>query len=473
MATGNISSPGLGSNLDIKTLVGNLMALETRPLVALDTKEAALQSQISFLGGIKGALSGFQSAARSLETLVAKSNFRATATDANVLVPATSEAVGAGVYAVTVTDIAQSQRLATPGQASKTAAIGAGAATTLSFTFGTISGGTLDANGVYAGAAFAGSGATAVTVDIDSTSNTLEGIRDAINAAAIGVQASIVNDGSGTPYRLVLNGANTGLGKSMKIEVTGDSAISGLLSYDAAGTQNLSQLQAARNATLTVDGVPITSADNAVTGVIEGLTFVVKAAGSSTVTVGRDTTQISAAIAQLVKTYNDTSKAVGDATAKGAVLQGSTGTVSILTRLRSEIGSIRSGLGDYQSLSQLGISFQRDGTLTLDTAKLGTALSANYADASAFLKNFSGAVSSLTTSMLGENGSLKAQTDGLTRSIGGIAERRVVLSRRLEAVEQRYLAQFTALDTLIASMKQTSSFLEQQLANLPKINNDR
>jgi flagellar hook-associated protein 2 len=467
MATGNISSPGLGSNLDVTTLVNNLMSFESRPLTLLDTKEAALQAQISLLGTLKGGLSAFQSANDTLKSLVAKSSFKATASDATVLTPTASETVGAGVYAVSVTNIAQSQRIGTAGQASQTAAIGLGGATTISFTFGTISGGTLDTNGIYTGATFTGSGATAVNVSIDSTNNTLEGIRDAINAANAGVTANIVNDGSGTPWRLILNANGTGAAKSMKIDVSGESAISSLLSYDPAGTQNLNQLQAAQDAKLTVDGIPITSATNAVTGVVAGLTFNLKAPGNSTVSVGRDYTQITTAVTSLVKTYNDAATAFAAATAKGAGLQGNSGVVGTLNSLRNQIGMLRPGLGSFQSLSQLGIQFQRDGLLTLDTSKLTGALNTDYAGVSALLGKFTGSMSTTTKTMLGESGSLTAQTNGITRSIDAIDSQRERISRRLEAVQARYLAQFTALDSMISSMKSTSSFLEQQLANIP------
>jgi len=473
MATGNISSPGLGSNLDVTTLVNNLMAFEQRPLTLLNAKEATLQAQVSLLGGIKGALSGFQGANDALKSLVGRTNFKATASDGNVATATVSDTVGAGVYAVSVTNIAQAQRIGAAGQASQTAAIGLGGATTVSFTFGTISGGSLDAGGIYTGAAFTGSGATAVTVSIDQTNNTLEGIRDAINAANAGVTASIVYDGSATPYRLVVNATGTGAARSMKIEVSGDSAISDLLAYDPAGTQKLNQLQAAQDAVLTVDGIPITSAGNSVTGVVEGLTFSLKAPGNSTVTVARDYGPITAAVTSLVKTYNDASAAIATSTAKGAGLQGNAGVVGTLNRLRTEIGALRPGLGSFQSLSQLGIQFQRDGTLTLDTGKLTSALNADYTGVTAVLGRFTGSMSTLTRTMLGESGSLTAQTNGIGRSIDAIDGQRERLGRRLEAVQARYLAQFTALDAMIAGMKQTSTFLEQQLANIPVPGKDR
>lgn len=472
MATGSVSSTGLGSNLDVGGIVSSLMAVERRPLTQLQTREAKLQAQISFLGQIKSALSSFQSAAQSLDSIASKTIFRATPSDTTVLGASASDTVAAGTYAIAVSQIAQTQRIAGAGQASKTAAIGTGVATTLTISFGTISGGSLDSGtGIYTGANFtANPNKTAVRINLDSTNNTLEGIRNAINAADAGVSANIVNDGSGTPYRLVLTAADTGAANSLKLGVSGDAALQNLLAYDAAGTQAFSQLQAARDATLTIDGISVTSSSNTVSGAIDGLTLTLIKAGSSTVSVSRDTTQIATAVAQLVNAYNAASNAISDATAKGALLQGETSMVSILNRLRSEVGAIRSGAGTYSSLSQLGISFQKDGTLAFDSAKLGSILNSNYSSAAATLDGFAVALSSLTAGLLGSGGSLQAHTDGINRSIKDIDNRREVLSARLDRIQQRYLSQFTALDTMIAGLKQTSSFLQQQLANLPTTN---
>lgn len=215
--------------------------------------------------------------------------------------------------------------------------------------------------------------------------------------------------------------------------------------------------------------MPITSASNSVSGVIDNLTFDLKATGSATVSVSRDTAPIVAALTQLVKNYNDAEKAIGDATKKGAELQGDTGAVSLLNRLRTEIGALRSGFGNFRSLSQLGVSFERDGSLTFDTTKLQSALNDHFADVTAMLGGYATALTGATEGMLGAKGSLQARTDGLTRSIKDIDGRREALGRRLDQIQARYLAQFNALDTMISSLKQTSTFLDQQLANLPKI----
>ena len=472
MATGSIASPGLGSNLDVSGIVSKLMALEARPLNILNAREGRLQAQISLFGQIKGTIASMQSAARSLGTSVAAAAYRASSTNETVVAVRAESGVTVGSHDVTIANIAQAQRIATAGQASRTAAIGSGAATTLTISFGTISGGTLVPDtGLYSGAAFNANGArTPVVIDIDGTNNTLEGLRTAINAANAGVTASIVSDGTATPNRLVISSISTGLENSVKIEVTGDAALQNLLAYDASGTQNLSQLQSARSAALSIDGVSITSAGNSVSGAIEGLTFDLKAAGSAIVSVNRNTTQIEAALNQLVKSYNDANKAIVDNTKKDAVLQGDTGTVSLLARLRAEIGAHRAGAGTYSSLSQVGVSFARDGSLTLDSARLSSTLLAGTDEVSSLLGRVATALSATTDGMLGSNGSLQAHTDSANRSIKEVDRRRESLNGRLEQVQARYLAQFTALDTMISGMKQTSAFLDQQIANLPKIN---
>jgi flagellar hook-associated protein 2 len=473
MASGSISSPGLGSNLDVSGIVSKLMALESQPLTQLDAREGTLQANISTFGQIKSTISSVQAAVSALKTSVLTPTYRTAASDPSVVSARTSDGVASSSHDISISAIAQAQRIVSTGQTSRTAAIGTGTATTLTITFGTISGGTLGSNtGLYSGAAFTANPDTqSVTINIDGTNNTLQGIRDAINAASAGVTASIVSDGSATPNRLVIQSNATGLMNSIKLEVTGDATLQTLLAYDPAGLQNLSQLQAAQSAQLSVDGVPITSASNSVSGVIDSLAFDLKAAGSATVSVNRDTTPIATALTQLVKAYNDASSAIAEATKKGANLQGDTGTISMLARLRAELGGLRVGFGSYSSLSQLGVSFERDGSLTFDSSKLQSALNDHFADATAMIGGCATALANATDGMLGPNGILQSRTDGISRSIKDIDGRRAALSQRLDQIQARYLAQFNALDTMISSLKQTSTFLDQQLANLPKINN--
>ena len=193
--------------LDVPTLVSQLMAVERRPIDKLEAKITSYESKISSFGTLSSLVSSFQTAAKSLSTSLQK--VATTPSDASVFSAAAGSTAVPGTYAVNVSQLAQSHNLVAAGQASSTAAIGDGTATTVTFDLGTISGGTLT-NGIYSGAAFASNGSGTASITIDGSNNTLEGIRDAINAAALGVTATIVNDGSGTPYRLALTSSSSG-----------------------------------------------------------------------------------------------------------------------------------------------------------------------------------------------------------------------------------------------------------------------
>ena len=473
--SGTLTASGVGSGIDVKGLISQLMAVEQRPLTLLAQKEASFQSQLTSLGTVQGSLSSLQSAAQALVSAGTASYSTSVSDSTNLSAVADSTAVN-GSYSVAVTQLAQAQKLVSPapGQASLTAAIGTGAATTVTVTLGTISG--TPVNGQYASAGFTPDPAkTPVTLTIDSSNNTLTGIRDAINAANAGITASFINDGSGTPYRLALTSNATGAVSSMKIAVSGDAAIGSLLGYDpTAASQNLNEIQTAQDAKLKVDGVDIISATNSVAGAIQGVTLnLTKAPTTSpvTVTVQRDTSKLSAALGALVSAYNGANKAIASATAKGATLQGDWAVLGLERQVRSLLGSVQNAGGAYTTLSQLGVSFQKDGSLLLDATKLGSALSTNVGDVSAFVAAMGNAVKSAADGMLGSTGPISNEVAGINNSIKDIDSQRIDIQRQLDATQARYQAQFSALDTLLASMNSTSSFLTQQLSNLPNYYN--
>ena len=379
-----ISSPGIGSNLDVNGIVSQLMALERRPLQALDTKEAKFQAQLSAFGSLKSSLTSFQSALRGLSDVNKFQAYKATIGSGTVATVSAANSAVPGNYALEVSQLAQAQKLVALGQTSTSAAIGVG---TISFEFGTIAGGTFDTvSGHYSGAAFTADGAGTKTVTIGASNNTLAGIRDAINAAKIGVSASIVNDGSGTPYRLALSVADTGAAKSVRIAVSGDAALSSLIAHDPAATQNLAETVSARNAEFKVDGVAISKTKNTVNDVIEGVTLnhaATNVAAPTTVTVARDSGAIKGSVDALAKAYNDLNttikslSAFNPGTKQGSVLQGDITLITLQARIRSTLSSALAGVaGSYNNLSQIGVAFQKDGTLTVDATKFEAALAA-------------------------------------------------------------------------------------------------
>ena len=380
-----ISSPGVGSKLDVNSIVTQLMGIESRPLAQLNTREISFQAKLSAFGSIRSALSQFQGAMSSLSFASRFEGATATSSDTAAVSASATARAPAGSYAVEVSALAQNQRLVAAGQATTTATIGTG---TLTFDFGTISGGSFDAQtGQYSGAAFASAGSGVRTVTIASGSGSLGGIRDAINAAGIGVTASIVNDGGASPFRLVLSSDRTGAANAMKITVDGDAALASLLGQDPASTQNLVQTAAARNAELTINGVAVTKPTNLVSDALEGVTLTLSktnVGSPATVSVTRDSGKAVAAAETFVKAYNDLEKTLEDlsaynaSTRTGAVLNGDPAVRSLQNQLRAVFSQPLGGAGsDLRSLSDIGMAFQRDGSLLLDATKMNRVMAAN------------------------------------------------------------------------------------------------
>jgi len=367
-----ITSPGIGSGLDVNGIVSKLMQVESQPLTDYAKKEASFQAQLTGYGTFKGALSSFQSALASLNSISKFQSVSASSGDTTILTASASTTAAAGSYAVNVTALAQAHTLIANGQASSTSSLGNGA-DTLSFQFGTS--GTPASFGV------------AKTVTIAPNSS-LQNIADSVNSANIGVAATIVNDGSAAPYRLVFASTNTGVTNSMSITAT-DPILVGIMNYDqvGAGAKNMTQTAAGQNAALTVNGIAVSSASNTVTGAISGVTLNAVKIGTTSVNVARDTAQVQPAIQVLVKGYNDLNKSIKDLTGydakskQGGILQGDATVLSIQSQIRRTLSSaLPVASGALSTLSQVGVSFQKDGTMALDATKLQSAISSNFND---------------------------------------------------------------------------------------------
>ncbi|WP_397407950.1 flagellar filament capping protein FliD [Polaromonas sp.] len=473
-----VSSLGVGSNLDLSSLLANIKSAEQAPLVALQQQQRSYTSKLSAYGQLSSALSALQTAAAALAKPALYTGVKATSSATDVLTASALSTAASGSYALNVTQLTQAQSLAATGVASTTAAIGAGAATTVTLDFGTISGGTLDpATGKYAGATFTADGArTATSITIDSSNNTLAGIRDAINAStAVGVTASIVNDGSATPNRLVLTSRQSGETSSMRIAVTGDAAVSGLLANDPAATQNLQQTAVAQNTKLTVNGIAITSATNTVAGAIRDVTMTVAKVGASTLSVQQDTGGVQSAVTTFVNAYNSLQNVAKQLTAfdaaskSGAVLLGDSTLRNIQISIRSALTTAQvpdsSGLA---MMSQIGVAFQKDGTLSIDSTKLSTALGSQMSGVAKLFSGTAGVggygaqMSSLITGMTDSNGTLTAATKGINTTLDSLGKQYTATSARIDATVARYKAQFTQLDVMMSGMSRTSSYLTQQ-----------
>lgn len=485
-ATTATSPTSSSTNLDVNGIVSQLMKVERLPIDKLDTQEASYQAKLTSYGTIKGAVSSFDTAVSDLNSLTKFQSLKATPSDTTVLSATTTSIAAEGTYSLEVTSLAQAQNLIAKRQTSTTNAIGTGADTTVTFDFGTITGSTptpydpiAGTGGTYGGATFTSNGKGVYSITIKSGNNTLEGIRDAINAAKTGMTATIINDGDATaPYRLVLSSDSVGASHSAKITVSGDATIQGLLAHDPEGTQNLAETVTAKNANIKVNGVAVSKDSNSIADVIHGVTLNLTKETTTPVklTVARDTSTISTSLASLVKAYNDMAavfktETAYDATAKkGATLQGDFTVRNLQAQMRGILGSAVSGTsGVLNTLSDVGVSFQKDGTLKLDQAKLDTAMKNSFADIATLFSSDSGYLTTLktfTTSVLASNGALANRTNGIGKSIADISNRRTDMETRLLSIEKRYRSQFTNLDAMLSSMNATSTYLTQQLAKL-------
>jgi len=458
--TPTLATPGIGSGLDINGLVSKLMAVEQQPLNQLSTKQTSFQSKLSTYGSLKGVLSSLQTAAKALETKSNLSITKATSADTTVLSASSSATAVAGSYNVVVTHLAQAQKLASGGYASTTAAVATG---------------TLPADLTIT---YADPAKTPLNISIDSSHNTLAGIRDTINGANAGITASIINDGTTNGNRLVISANNTGALNGVSLSST-DPGLSAL----ATG---MTEKVVPQNAQFTVDGIAVTKSSNTVTDAIQGVTLNIAKLGTSQVTVAQDTDTITSNIQAFVTAYNNlnsfikTNTAYDPVSQRGAALAGDSSTRSIQQALRNIFNTAVSGAPSGQSrLTDIGISFQKDGSLAVDSAKLKTALADPNVDiANVFAKTtsttgYASQINTTITGMLATGGVVASRTEGINATLKSIENQKTALSDRLAKIQKTYLAQFNALDSTIASMNSTSSYLTQQLAAMTAANTQK
>ena len=382
---GIISSLGVGSGLNVSSIISQLMAVQDQPVLLLQNQEAAAQTTVSAYGNLQSALSTFQASVTALTNISQYQSTGATVSNPSVATATATPNAIAGTYTLQVNNLAQSQTLVAAGQASSTSSIGIG---TISFNFGTTTG--TVSNGQYqTGTTFTNSGSAAKTVTIDSTNNSLSGIASAINGANIGVSATILNDGSNTPYRLSLTSTATGAASSMQISVSGDPALQSLLNQDPTSTtgQNLTQTSVAQNAQFNLNGLAISSSTNTDSSAISGVTLKLLSTNVGTttsLTVAQNSSGATAAVNSFVSAYNTVEKAISAATVAktpttaAGPLQGRNDVLSIVNQMQAIIDNPVPGApSTLNSLGQVGVVFQSDGTLTVNTTTLQSALSAN------------------------------------------------------------------------------------------------
>jgi flagellar hook-associated protein 2 len=471
---GSLSSAGLGSGLDVASIVQSLMAVESRPLDVLKTQRKDIDAQLSTFGKLQSYFSALRDKSSALTSATLWSGTTATASDASIKVIAGAGAA-AGNYQVNVATLAKAQTLTASAAASSTFNEGS-----ITIELGAWSGSPIDTF-------TAKSGATPVTIDIAAGETSIEKVRDKINAAGAGVVASIVNDASGA--RLSIRSKDTGAENGFRIttaETTGDAnAATGLsaLDYDpAGGTTQMTAAQMAADATATINGIAITSASNTLTDVVDGLTLSLlkPTTGDVDVTVALDTETVKTKINDFVTAFNDlanfmrTQMAYNAETKVGGPLQGDSSAVGLLRKMRGAINVASTASSEWSNLSDIGIAMKSDGTLALDTAALNKGL-ANLPE----LKKFFGASGADTESTgfmrrfkdmadaaLGSEGTFQNRDDALKAAQRRNSRSQESLEARLAQTEARMRQQFTALDATMSKLNGLSGYVSQQLKSL-------
>ncbi len=469
-----ISSLGIGSGLDLSGLVAQLLAAERAPVESrLNQKEATYQTQLSALGNLKASLAQVNESFAALQDLESSRSTSVTGED-GVLTASAEQSAAVGSYTVSVSQLATAHSVASTAYTNTTDEVGDG---TLTFTFGTTD---YDAGGDTYNSFTANAEATAFSVVIDSSADTLEDVRDAVNTADGGVTASIVNDGSGN--RLVFTSDLTGESNSLEVTVVdgdgGHDDTSGLsnLAFNSAAT-NLQQTNDALDANLTISGLAVTSASNSVTEAIAGVTLALEGTTTTdpvTVAVTNNTGSPLTALNGMIAAYNEFIELANDLnlynpeTGESGALLGDITLRGARSAMQGTlIEPVRPGHVTMQSLIDLGMTSAEDGTISLDLDTINGLIDSDYDEVISFVNELGDSMEDALAPFAGSSNVLDARTDGLQVSIDDITDQRFALSARLEQLEVRYTKQFAALDSLIASLNQTSSFLAQQLSSLP------
>jgi flagellar hook-associated protein 2 len=448
-----ISSTGIGSGLDIDSLVSKLVTAErSAGQTRIDTKKTRLTEQFSAMATLMGGMSAFQS---SLNSLVSSSSFtsrKVSVSDEAAFTAKAGSTAAAGSYDVQVEQLAKAAQLGSKEFESASTKVGTGK---LTISVGTSS----------------------FSIDVAEGSNSLANIRDAINKSSAnkGVQASLVTDVKGT--HLVLTSQKTGADYSLKVTTTGGDGGLQKLAYDPNGLKNMEVRSEAKDAIVFVSGYEIHSSSNTVNNAIEGVTLSLKAPTeeNSSVLLGveRDDTAIQDAAKKFVDAYNSLAGTIKSlnkydvATEAAGALLGDAMLRNIDSQVRKIISTPVAGVnGNYTTLASLGITTQADGKLKLDTVRFNAALTANPGAVSDIFTSENGVAVKLADFMASKTaakGEVTVRSSNITDSLVDLKDQQDALNARMKVIEQRYFRQFNALDTMLAGMNTTATALDSWL----------
>jgi len=473
-----ISSQGIGSGLDVNSIVTQLVAIEKQPIKTLQAKATTLQSQLTLYGTIKSQVSALKDAATTLASASSWAVQAATSSNTSAATVSVDSTAASTSFGLDITRLAQAQTTASRSIATG-ASLGAGAGTgQLSIQLG--SWGAAGAGPFVAGAA------TAVTVNVNE-SDTYATIASAINAANAGVRATVLKIGN--TERLSFQSTTSGSDAGFSIASNSGFAALDSLSFTslANGSESASGMESGQvglNATFKINGVAVESATNTVANVVPGVTLNLAqttSVGSPVqISVAQDKVALQKSIQAFADAYSALSKTLADSTkyvqgGKSGVLQGDSTTVGLQSLMRKIIGSSSVG-STYTRLSEVGLEQQADGSLKLNTTKLTTAMGDLSNLQKLFTTNNSNTATNgfglklrdLASGLLASDGTVSNKSTALQGAITRNGDEQDRISVRAAMVEKQLRAQYSALDAQMARMSGLSSYVTAQLAQWNK-----
>ncbi len=431
--TGTITFGGIGSGMDTEGIVTGLVQASSGTLNTLKNRANDTDSAVSTLSSISSMLSTLQKAVGALADSRDAASYSATSSNSAVAVTANGTAQP-GAYSITVSKLAKEQRNYSSAFASSTTALAQSG--TLNLQVGSASG---------------------VDVAI-SDSDTLEDIAAKINASGARVSAAIFNDGS--EYRLQVRGLDTGAANTI--------SFSGLDLGLGAG-----QVQGAQDAELQIDGFTVKRSTNQIAGAIQGVTLALTQESTSpiNVTVASDPAATQKKLQAVVDAYNavvnkvHASAGYGTMKAANSELSGDSALRSLTQRLSSTLLSRVSSGSQYDTLGSIGLSSNRDGTLTLDSSKLSAAITKDAAGVTAVLAGANGGdgvmdlMNTLVKDMTAANGTIALRQDSLSSRAKSLRDQANREQDRLDRYAESLRKQFTSMDSAVASNQALLSYL--------------
>jgi flagellar hook-associated protein 2 len=439
-----LSSLGSSSSgINVASAVSQAMAALSAPETNWEAQQTTLAGQTSGIDQIQADVDALQTSLTTLsDPAGALASMTATSSDTDVVSASAAVGATAGTHVVVVTNIASSASAYSNSVATSSTPLAAGSFTLTS-----------------------GSG-TATTIQIGTGTNTLDELAASINTQNIGVTASVVNDSSGSRLALVSN--NTGSAAGFTV-----SAASSLTFTQPPGGEG-------QDASLTVDGIPVDSASNTVSGVLSGVTLnLVGAAqgGEVTVTVAPDATQVTQAIATFATAYNT---AIGDVNTQYTVsalnqegpLAGDS-TVQILQNSLLSAAGYTGGGNGVSTLADLGITMNSDGTLSVNSTTLSNAIQNNFSGVQNFMQGASsnGFASFLNTQLntltAGGTGAFTVDLQSISSENSDLQNQINNFQTYLSAQQTRLTAQYNQADITLQEIPEEEAQINGELGYPP------